>query len=288
MSAPDKTLLAVTVASLCLILALAFIMACQGPINVNNRPDDWQEEQVLAIALNDTVALDKLRDLESKFYWQDGMIFNTTNPQFYRIGGVAVDQCHEVAPGLDRTRYLPCVELVMGNESQGDLNVYLFVDPGRERVAYIGYTNRSGPDAGQYRYAPVNGGVAGYAHGYLAKGYDNVTLVDTGYGQYQAFNATQQSRLLEIARDNSTVDKFLEGAAERGETYELSGWIQSTEGELGGYRYITAYQMMHIGTKKPDGSSGYEYLLITIDGNRGAVMSVEKGEIISPRPHPYW
>jgi len=274
---------AVLVVMLSIVLLLAVVNkppGTNGPYSLT----DSEKQRAAAIAVGDVPAGEKIGDVVSKFSWQEGMIFNTTNPRFYRVGTIAVGQFHEVAPGIDRIRYLPSVELIMGNESQGDINIYLFVDLSQARVVYVGFTSRAGPDAGQYSYMTRYNGVTGNIHGQPSINYENVTILNGGYTNFQALTEIDRSRLFGIAMGNATVSRFLSSAAAEGESPEITYRIHSAESKLNDYYFIDAYPELFINVRLPD--AGFKELAVAFDGSNNTVTSLQQDEFHPPPPTP--
>lgn len=258
---------------------------------------NWQNTQTLnedqklkakAMALNDSVVQGRIYQIQNKYYSQDGWKFNMSNPVFYTIDNVTMGKVHEISPGVNRTRYLPAVELVFGHGDLSDINLYAYVDLEKERVSYIGFTGRSGPTAAGYYYTSGYDGVVEHIEntGWL-KEYKNVTIVDTAYSGNSQLTDTEKSRLLTTAMRNETVKSFLNETAGNGGTCEYSYSITSDESDTAGHHYIIAHPNIHVSVKEPGGSTGLKYLDIKFDGISSTVTSADIGKIFMPIPDQY-
>ena len=211
-----------------------------------------------------------------------------SNPVFYSVGNVTIGKVHEIAPGVNRTRYLPSVELVFGHNNLSDINLYAYVDLEKGRVAYIGFTGRSGPSAAGYYYVQGDDGVVEHIENTgWTRDYKNLTIVDTIYKANQQLTDAEKSGLLNTAKKNETVMGFLNGTAGDEETYEYQYMIYSDENDIAGHHYIIDRPNIYISIKEPDGSYGHKYLVVNFDGMSNTVSSADIGEIFMPPTHPY-
>ncbi len=180
-----------------------------------------------------------------------------TNPVFYTVGNVTIGKVHEISPGVNRTRYLPSVEIIFGHSNLSDINLYAYVDLEKGRVAYIGFTGRSGPSAAGYYYTPGDDGVVAHIENTgWTKVYKNLTIADTIYKVNQQLTDSEKSVLLHTAMKNETVMSFLNVTAIDGETYEYQYMIYSDESDIAGHHYVVARPNIYVSVKEPDGSYG--------------------------------
>lgn len=276
----------VTLALILLAIALAMSPSINNTGKIRELNDD-EKTKIVEIALNDSIVKDKISDVQFKYFGQQGWTFDPNNPRFFTIGNVTIGKVHEVSPGVDSIEYLPCVELIMGHQNLGDINIYIYVDLEKDRVVYIGYTNRSGPHANGYFYTTGDDGIVQHTEDTNNTwNYNNITIVDTGYIEGQALNESEKSNLFGIARSNKTVTSFLNMIAYKGDSYNLNFQIQSDETEIYGHHFITVYPSIGILPQKPDGSSDLQTLLVIIDGTNKKIVSAEESDIFIPPPDP--
>lgn len=274
--------IAIAILTLLVLVIIAVTIAVLYPIeNAGNAPtlNEEQKMKVAGIALNDTLAKDKLREEQFKYFSQQGQgwVIDPEYPRVFTIGNITICKVHEIAPGIDRTRYLPSVELLMGNKSLGDINVYIYVDLEKERVAYIGYTGRSGPHATGYYYTAGEDGIVEHTEDTnRTKNYDNVTIVDTGYSEGQVLTDKEKSGLFDIAKTNSTAMDFLNKAASKGQSYDLTFSVSPHESEINGHHYIATYPDMTIRINGGDPGIMSRFLIMTIDGKSNKVILVKE------------
>ena len=173
-----------------------------------------------------------------------------TNPIFYTIGNITMGKVHEIAPGVNRTRYLPSVELVFGHSNLSDINLYAYVDLEKGRVAYIGYAGRSGPSAAGYYYTPGDDGVVAHIENTgWSRDYKNLTIVDTVYKVNQQLTDEEKSGLLNTAKKNETVMNFLNETTSDGGTYEYRYTVYSDENDIAGHHYIIDRPNIYVSVK---------------------------------------
>ena len=250
---------------------------------------DDQKLKAEEIALNDSIVQGKIYTIQNKFVSQDGWKYNMSNPVFYTVGNITMGKVHEIAPDIDRVRYLPSVELVFGHSNLSDINLYAYVDLEKGRVAYIGFTGRSGPSAAGYYYSPSDDGVVEHIENNgWARDYGNITIVDTTYKVGQPLTDEEKTRLQNVAKKNETVMDFLNGTASGGENYEYQYTVYTDEYDMAGHRYVIAHPNIYVSVKEPDGSYGRKYLMVNLDGMGNMVTSADIGEmfIMPPTPMP--
>lgn len=247
--------------------------------------DEGQKIKAEEIALNDSVVQGTIGGIQQKYYSQDGWKYNMTNPVFYTVGNVTIGKVHEISPGVNRTRYLPSVELIFGHGNLSDINLYAYVDLEKGRVAYIGFTGRSGPSAAGYYYTPGNDGVVAHIENTgWTRDYKNLTIVDTLYKVNQQLTDAEKSYLLNTAKKNETVIEFLNGTASGGETYEYQYRIYSDESEIAGHHYVITRPNIYVYVKEPDGNYGRKYLILNFDCMGSTVTSADVGDMFIPPP----
>jgi hypothetical protein len=250
--------------------------------NIQTLSED-QKIKAKEIALNDSVVHDKIGEMQRKYYSQDGWKFNMSNPVFYTVGNVTIGKVHEISPGVNRTRYLPSVELVFGHVNLSDINLYAYVDLEKGRVAYIGFTGRSGPSAAGYYYIPGDDGVVEHIENIgWSKDYKNITIADTLYKVNQQLTDAEKSGLLDTAMKNETVMSFLNGTVSDRKTYEYRYTVYSDEGDIAGHHFVIARPNIHVSVKRPDGSYEVKYFEINFDGMSNKVVSADIEEIFIP------
>jgi hypothetical protein len=245
--------------------------------------DDGQKLKAEEIALNDSVVQGTIGGIQQKYYSQDGWKYNMTNLVFYTVGNVTMGKVHEISPGVNRTRYLPSVEIIFGHSNLSDINLYAYVDLEKGRVAYIGFTGRSGPSAAGYYYTQGDDGVVAHIENTgWTRDYMNITIVDTVYKVNRDLTDAEKSGLLNTAKKNGTVMGFLKETAGYGVTYEYQYRIYSDEENISGHHYVIAHPNIYVYVKEPDGSSGRKYLIINFDGMTNMVTSADVGEEFMP------
>ncbi len=272
--------LAILVAS----IAIFYFMDNSQKIQTLSEDQKLKSEE---IALNDSVVQGIIGGIQQIYYSQDGWKFNMSNPVFYTVGNVTIGKVHEIAPGVNRTRYIPSVELVFGHSNLSDINLYAYVDLEKGRVAYIGFTGRSGPSAAGYYYVQGDDGVVErIENNGWTRDYKNITIVDTIYKANQQLTDAEKSGLFNTAKKNETVIDFLNGTAGDGETYEYQYTSFSDEKIIDGHHYVITDPNIYVYVKEPDDSDGRKYLVVNFDGMSNTVSSAEIGEIFVSPPTP--
>ena len=267
-------------------VAIATALNIQGT-GISHGLSDDEKNKVVDIALNDSVVRSQLFNVQFKYFGQQGWEINSTDPRVFTIGNISIGEVHEMAPGIDDTRYMPYVELFMGHKELGDINVYIYVDLENNRAAYIGYMNRSGPHANGYFYTPGTDGIVQHTEDTNTTfNINNITIVNTGYTAGQNLTNNEKSSLFNMAKVNKTVADFMENITEKGDSYSLSYDVQQIEDQVNGHYYIAAYPEISVSSIKPDGSNDLQGLLIIADGNKNRVVSVEEYTIFMPPPDP--
>lgn len=267
-----------------IIVAFVAIFYFNGNSQGTRTLSEDQKLKAEGIALNDSIVQEKIGVIQRKYFSQDGWKFNMSGPAiFYTVGNVTMDKVHEISPGVNRTRYLPSVELIFGHGNLSDINLYAYVDLEKDRVAYIGFTGRTGPSAAGYYYIPSDDGVVEHIENNgWARDYRNITIVDTAYKVSQQLTDAEKSDLLNTAKNNETVRDFLNGTAINGETYEYQYTIYTDENDIAGHHYVIAHPNIYISVKEPDGSYGRKYLMVNFDGMSNTVTSADVGEMFMP------
>lgn len=142
-----------------------------------------------------------------------GYSFVTNNST--HIKDVVASSYRDASPwGNNATLILPAVIITVGNESEAGVNVYAYVDLNKSRVAYIGYTSRTGYSTGAFQISDDGNGVqitSNPGTGWPTKSYlDNLTIVDTGVDEYT--NRTEMNdNVVAIVLNNSTLKESFTG-----------------------------------------------------------------------------
>lgn len=267
-----------------IIVSISIFYFLGNSQNVQTLSED-QKLKAIEIALNDSVVHDKIGQIQHKYYSQEGWKFNMSNPVFYTVGNVTMGKVHEISLAGNKTRNLPSVELIFGHANLSDINLYAFVDLDKGRVAYIGYTGRSGPSAAGYYYTQADDGVVEHIEntGWL-KEYHNLTITDAMYKADQQLSDAEKGRFLDTAMKNETVVDFLNEKASNGESCVNSYSVNLVEGDIAGHHYLIASPYLSISVKEPKEPYMSEYLLIKFDGLTNQIVSVDY--ITVPRPVP--
>lgn len=109
-------------------------------------------------------------------------------------------------------KVLPAVEYVFGGVWDRGVNLYAFIDPDKNRVAYIGYTARLGIEGRNYSYETVPEGISlveTYYQRFPVFQFSNFTIIDTGYNPSYNMSCEQEDELLAIALNDSRVSDLL-------------------------------------------------------------------------------
>lgn len=241
--------------------------------------NDSEKKKVETIALNDLIVQGYIGAVESR---EVTAPFSTPDPSFYHVGEIGVTQVHEIAPNVDRSSYLPYVEFILGNESQGDINLYAFVDTNESRTVYVGFINRSGPAVGTYMYLPKTNGVTVFSdvfrgnisNWYMIGHYDNFTIISTGNGSQQPLTKDMESYLTSIVIRNQTVADFLKTESDLGEQYQvIIGRTIQFENYNGA---IFAYTTTGASVTPVKSRFGEHTLSIAIDTNNNTIISIRR------------
>lgn len=199
------------------------------------------------------------------------------------VGNISVDKVYEMAPGIYRSRYLPVVVLIAGNESQSGLNLHVYVDLEKKRVAYLGFTSRNVPGDTEHYYEqysiPEGMGIREtvIVEGYpITSYYSNITVVDSPYEH--GMTEEDKSKVISIAEQDERVKQFFKNVTERGETYRPSVWIYN---EVGSDKnvYIQAKPIVDF---KPCGSDYGRVLTVRFNAMGDNIISVEEYDTSPP------
>jgi hypothetical protein len=187
----------------------------------------------------------------------------------FATGRVGYMTCHEIAPGIDRTRTLPAAEIIPGNASQAGVNMIVYMDTTGNRVAFVGFVPRSGAPVDQLTFSPVEGGVEGRAHdGVIYYNLRNVTVVDTGYTPGMSLTNAQIDQATSLAMTNATVLGYVDGHNAVTRDINVSRYESGYE-----HRYALTYPLVTIDVT--DGITHYDTIFIWVDPVNNRVMKVE-------------
>lgn len=220
--------------------------------------DPYVQERIIRTAWRDTQQIG------------DKLVTNAS----YTMGEIGYMRFTAHGPDGERTLVLPAAEIVPGNISQAGVNVIAFVDPGRKRVAYIGFVPRPGvPPAEGITFSSVDTGVEERDAAWgSCRSYINVTIVDTGFTKGMSLSEEQKDRAAALAMMNGTVIGYIgnHGATMR----NLSVHAFET-----GYphRYILAYPMVTIDVM--DGTGTYDTVYALVDLINDRVIRVTREEV---------
>lgn len=280
----NRTNVILTLLALAMMASAVIAFGCVASSPNNGPLSDDQKTKVESIALNDSFVKGQISSLQFRFFGQQGWTFDPNDPRFFTIGNITIRDFHEVSPGIDRIRALPSVELIVGRQNEGDVNIYIYVDLEKEKVAYVGFTNRSGPHAAGYYFTTGKDGIVEHTEDTSwTIDHDNVTIVDTGYSDGQELTDKEKSDLFRPAKTNSSVREFL---ASISNNYDLMYHVRSNVYEISGHHYMATYPEIVIQATIASPGKGPKYLALTIDGKRNRILSLEEGEIFFPPPTP--
>ncbi|WP_424358979.1 hypothetical protein [Methanocella sp. MCL-LM] len=240
-----------------------------------------QKEKAEQIALNDTFVLNTILSAGSQdtIHIYSGST-RVPDPGSYHVANTDVGMVREVGPGLDRARWLPRTELVIGNESLGGVNLSAYVDLEEERVVYVGYTSRSGPNPGHYMYLQGEDGVTVYTdvlrgkeigNFYMVNKLFNYTILDTGYGR--KITDEDRSNILAIVENNATARTFIKNAGGRGASLNPNIWMSVEGDQVNGHYYLGIYPRVTITPIENDGIESETSLTVWIDHDRVTLVN---------------
>lgn len=238
----DRFLLALL--SVLLLAVLAF-----GYFLLEDRGSDFalgqaltkqQKTEVIGIAMNDSFVNNELRNAASVLY-----------STYYFKDVIGPAQFYETGPGLNRSRILPAVKFIIGDENMPGQNVLAFVDLKEKRVVHIGYVQR----ADKYGKLPI-------------QTFENKSIVNTGYSYEQNLTDEQKADAVKIALDDKRVQDQLNGT-----NYSLNGIGMTQSGWSGpGYDYMEIYPSVSFMVGKVY-EPGY-MVMVLIDLNNKKVVNV--------------
>jgi hypothetical protein len=205
-----------------------------------------QKLMAINIATNDIVVKNNI----DTYIYDPSKTPHTT--YIYQIGNVTINKFLEIAPGLNNTKELPAVELITGNKSEQGTNLYVFVDLERDRVAYIGFLNRS-----------QNGSFN------ISNNHQNITIVDNGYVPGRNLTDVQKSMIVKIALNNLTVNSYINGYQ-----YDIIDPIISYGEYDYPYRYIVPYPAVQIETKSNLTNNINYFIIVKVDLKNNSVIDI--------------
>jgi hypothetical protein len=186
----------------------------------------------------------------------------------YTIGRVIADRYLEKTPFTSYDllhphyyRVLPAIEYIFGGLWDQGINMYAFIDPDKNRVAYIGYMERYGIENGNYTYESDVGGVTlfeTYYQRFPIFTFSNATIVDTGYNPSNLSRALEDE-LIGIALNDSRVSDLLRDHAYIANVSRVSS-SSSYSGQ--DYSYDISYPGVVFSTSDTGNLSFYMYVEI--------------------------
>lgn len=200
---------------------------------------EQQKTKAISIAMNDSFVKNEMEN-----------IAGSRDVEYY-IKDVKPSSFYETGPNLTRTRVLPVVEIVIGNENASGTNVLAFVDLKEKRVVYIGFVKRVDKKGREPMIT-----------------FENKSIINTGYNYNQNLTEEQKAEALRIALDDKRVQDELSG-----KEYSLNDiWI-SQIGESGlGYSYVEVYPSVSFMVGKVY-QPGY-MVDVKVDINKGKVIDI--------------
>lgn len=202
---------------------------------------DSQKSRAISIAMADPFAIG-----------QAGPYVNSSRGALHVKDVLAPSPFHEVGPDTNRTRYLPSVEIIIGNESESGTNIFAFVDLDQGRVAYVGYTMRvytTGPQ-------PIDS-------------YDNFSIADTGYHAGDILTGEQRDKAIRTAMEGTWLDE----SVSNGTRYQVVGDIPVSYAYI--YKdngpYIGAYPVIEF-REEASIYVASQTVYVYVDPDRGKVI----------------
>ena len=171
-------------------------------------------------------------------------------------------------------KVLPAVEYIFGGIWDQGVNMYVFVDPDKNRVAYIGYIVRYGIENGNYTFeSGIEGVMLFGTHNNRIPVYTffNATIIDNGYNPSYNMSREQEDELIAIALNDSRVSDLL-----RGRSYVADVSTVSSSQSFSGQQYYYKICFPGVSFMTNDTGNASFILSVVIDPLNKTVTSVNR------------